>query len=238
MKNKHQSKREFLRKRRARQRQVRRIVTISLVVLFILGVAWIIYSALQPDGTAPVDGLTIGGPTPELVGTKQYSHAPPFSIDTEKRYLATVTLAKGGSFVIELYADKAPITVNNFIFLARDGYYDGVTFHRVIDGFMAQAGDPTGTGGGGPGYTFANEVNDLEYDRAGVVGMANTGYTESNGSQFFILFNAYGLSESDYTIFGQVIEGMDVVDGITRRDPEKNPDFPGDAIEMIEITEE
>jgi len=238
MTNKHHSKREVLRKRRARQRQVRQTVTISVVVLFFLGVAWIIYSALQPDGTATVDGITVGGPTPELVGTKQYSHAPPFLIDTEKQYLATVTLAKGGSFVIELYADKAPITVNNFVFLARDGYYDGVTFHRVIDGFMAQAGDPTGTGGGGPGYTFANEINELEYDRAGVVGMANTGYPESNGSQFFIMFNAYGLSESEYTIFGQVIDGMEIVDGITRRNPEKNPDFPGDAIETIVITEE
>jgi len=146
-------------------------------------------------------------------------------------------MAKGGEFVIELYPQKAPITVNNFVFLARNGYYDGVTFHRVLEGFVAQTGDPTGTGMGGPGYQFVNELNDLKFDKAGVVAMANAG-PNTNGSQFFITFGPVNLQESDYTIFGQVIEGMDVVNQITRRDPEQNPDFLGDVIETIIITEE
>jgi cyclophilin family peptidyl-prolyl cis-trans isomerase len=107
----------------------------------------------------------------------------------------------------------------------------------VIANFMVQGGDPTGTGAGGPGYQFVNEANDLTFDKAGVVAMANAG-RDTNGSQFFIMFGPYDLSESDYTIFGQVIEGMEVVNGITRRDPSTNPDFEGDAIETITITEE
>jgi peptidylprolyl isomerase len=101
---------------------------------------------------------------------------------------------------------------------------------------MAQGGDPTGTGLGGPGYQFVNENNDLKFDKAGVVAMANAG-RDTNGSQFFIMFGPYGLSEDDYTIFGQVISGMDVVNGLTRRDPQQNPTFAGDAIESVTITE-
>lgn len=157
-------------------------------------------------------------------------------IDVNKQYFATVKMAKGGEFVIQLYPDKAPRTVNSFVFLARDGFFNGSTFHRVLDGFMAQGGDPTGTGGGGPGYEFVNEKNDLAFDKPGVVAMANAG-PDTNGSQFFIMFNAYGLSENDYTIFGQVISGMDVVNGLTRRDPNQNPAFPGDAMESVTITE-
>ncbi len=174
---------------------------------------------------------------PVLVGTKQYSSAPPMLIDVNKKYFATVKMAKGGQFVIELYPQKAPITVNSFVFLARNGYFDGVTFHRVIEGFVAQGGDPTGTGRGGPGYQFVNELNDLAFDKAGVVAMANAG-PNTNGSQFFITFGPVSLQEKDYTIFGQVIEGMEVVNGLTRRDPNQNPDYPGDVIETIEITEE
>jgi cyclophilin family peptidyl-prolyl cis-trans isomerase len=127
--------------------------------------------------------------------------------------------------------------VNNFIFLAEQGYFDGVTFHRVLDGFMAQGGDPTGTGGGGPGYEFANEDNDLHFDQPGVVAMANAG-RDTNGSQFFITFGPQPGLDGGYTIFGQVVSGMDVVNGITRRDPEQNPGFVGDAIETITIAEQ
>ncbi|NPV86563.1 MAG: peptidylprolyl isomerase [Anaerolineae bacterium] len=158
-------------------------------------------------------------------------------IDVNKRYTATVKMAKGGEFVIQLYADKAPITVNNFVFLAREGYYNGTTFHRVLEGFMAQGGDPTGSGRGGPGYVFVNEDSDLKFDRAGVVAMANAG-RDTNGSQFFITFGPQERLNGGYTIFGQVISGMDVVNGITRRDPEQNPDFRGDVIASITITEE
>src|SRR5690606_19948863 len=107
--------------------------------------------------------------------TKQYSAPPPIEIDLNKTYIATFKMAKGGEFKVQLYPDKAPVTVNNFVFLARDGFYDGVTFHRVLDGFMAQAGDPTGTGMGGPGYQFINEDSDLRFDKPGVVAMANAG---------------------------------------------------------------
>jgi cyclophilin family peptidyl-prolyl cis-trans isomerase len=158
------------------------------------------------------------------------------TIDPAKEYQAQVIMAEGGQFTIGLYPDKAPLTVNSFVFLAREGFFDGVTFHRVIDGFMAQGGDPSGTGGGGPGYTFANEDSDLTFDRAGVVAMANAG-RNTNGSQFFITFAPAEFLNGDYTIFGQVIEGMDVVNAITRRDPQHSPTFTGDAIQTITIIE-
>lgn len=168
---------------------------------------------------------------------KQYDAPPPMTIDPSKKYFATVEMENGGEFVIELFPDKAPITVNNFVFLAREGFYDGVTFHRVLDGFMAQTGDPTGTGGGGPGYQFQNEDNDLTFDKPGVVAMANAG-RDINGSQFFITYAPTPHLNGLHTIFGQVVEGMDVVNGITRRDPNANPNFAGDAIRTITITEE
>ncbi|MBK6794090.1 MAG: peptidylprolyl isomerase [Anaerolineales bacterium] len=159
------------------------------------------------------------------------------TIDTAKKYFATVEMEKGGEFVIELYADKAPITVNSFVFLAQEGYFNGVTFHRVLDGFMAQGGDPTGTGMGGPGYQFVNENSDLTFDKDGVVAMANAG-PDTNGSQFFITYGPQEFLNGGYTIFGQVIEGMDVVNEITRRDPEQNPNFTGDVMKSVTITEE
>jgi peptidylprolyl isomerase len=142
-----------------------------------------------------------------------------------------------GRVVIQLRPDVAPKTVARIKELARQGFYDGTPFHRVIPNFMAQGGDPTGTGTGGPGYEFINEDSDLTFDKAGVVAMANHG-RDTNGSQFFITFGPTPQLNGDYTIFGQVIEGMDVVNGITRRDPEANPDFEGDAIESVTITEE
>jgi cyclophilin family peptidyl-prolyl cis-trans isomerase len=146
-------------------------------------------------------------------------------------------MAKGGEFAIELYPQKSPITVNSFVFLAREKYFDGTTFHRVLEGFMAQGGDPTGTGGGGPGYKFVNEDSDLVFDKPGVVAMANAG-RDTNGSQFFITFVPTPQLNGGYTIFGQVVSGMDVVNGITRRDPNLSPDFEGDMIESITISEE
>ncbi len=171
------------------------------------------------------------------VTSKTYDAPPPMTIDVNKKYYATVEMAKGGEFVIQLYPDKAPITVNSFVFLAREGYYNGTTFHRVLEGFMAQGGDPTGTGGGGPGYQFVNEDSDLTFDKEGVVAMANAG-RDTNGSQFFITFGPQEFLNGGYTIFGQVIEGMDVVNSIKLRDPQTNPDFEGDAIKSITITEE
>jgi cyclophilin family peptidyl-prolyl cis-trans isomerase len=158
------------------------------------------------------------------------------TIDVTRQYFATFKMAREGEFVVQLYPEKAPVTVNSFVFLARDGFFDGVTFHRVLEGFMAQGGDPTGTGGGGPGYQFANEESDLSFDKPGVVAMANAG-RDTNGSQFFITFGPAPHLDGGYTIFGQVIEGMDVVNGITRRDPDQNPGYSGDVIESVTITE-
>lgn len=167
----------------------------------------------------------------------QYNTAPPMMIDSAGKYFATVKMASGGEFVIELYADKAPITVNSFVFLACKGFFNGVTFHRVLEDFMAQGGDPTGTGMGGPGYEFVNENSELTFDKAGVLAMANAG-PDTNGSQFFITFGPQEFLNGGYTIFGQVISGMDIVNSITRRDPDQSPSFIGDAIESITITME
>ncbi|MBN1427748.1 MAG: peptidylprolyl isomerase [Anaerolineae bacterium] len=202
-----------------------RILIAIVAALAVAGIIWAIVAS-QKAPEAPVQ-----------TGNKQYASEPPMLIDKNKKYTATVTMAKGGEFVIELYADKAPRTVNSFVFLAREHYFDGVTFHRVLEGFMAQGGDPTGTGMSGPGYEFINEDSDLTFDKAGVVAMANAG-RDTNGSQFFITFGPTPDLNGGYTIFGQVTSGMDVVNGITRRNPEENPAFPGDAIETITITEE
>ncbi len=167
----------------------------------------------------------------------QFTAVPPMQIDVKKKYEVLVKMAKGGEFTIHLYPEKAPVTVNSFIFLVRQGFYDGVTFHRVLEGFVAQGGDPTGTGAGGPGYEFINEDSDLKYDKAGVVAMANAG-RDTNGSQFFITYAPLPRLNGGYTIFGQVSEGMDVVNAITRRDPSQNPKFIGDVIEKMTVIEE
>jgi cyclophilin family peptidyl-prolyl cis-trans isomerase len=172
----------------------------------------------------------------DSIPTAEQYNQPPMKIEPSKQYFATFKMAKGGEFVVQLYPDKAPITVNSFVFLACKKFYDGTTFHRVLEGFMAQGGDPTGTGMGGPGYEFVNEDSDLTFDKAGVVAMANAG-PDTNGSQFFITFQETPHLNGGYTIFGQVIEGMDVVYGITRRDPQQNPSFEGDSIESVTISE-
>jgi len=168
---------------------------------------------------------------------QKYDDVPEMALDTEKEYKAVVKMKNGKTFTIQLHADKAPITVNSFVFLARDGFFDGVTFHRVLDGFMAQGGDPTGTGSGGPGYQFENEDSDLVFDKEGIVAMANAG-RDTNGSQFFITFDATPHLNGGYTIFGQVVEGMETVHALKRRDPSRYPDFSGDAMESVTIIEE
>ncbi len=166
---------------------------------------------------------------------KQYSAPPPMVIDPKKKYTATFK-TEVGEFVIELFADKAPKTVNNFVFLARDHFYDGVTFHRVIKGFMAQGGDPTGSGMGGPGYKFADEFHrDLRHNGAGILSMANAG-ANTNGSQFFITHGPTPHLDNRHSVFGKVIKGMDVVLAIPERDPQRAR-TPGTKIDSIEITE-
>jgi cyclophilin family peptidyl-prolyl cis-trans isomerase len=166
---------------------------------------------------------------------KTYDSAPAMAIDPAKHYVATITTDLG-DIVVELHADKAPATVNNFVFLARDGFYDGVTFHRVIRGFMAQTGDPTGTGRGGPGYRFPDEFHPaLKHDGPGVVSMANAG-PNTNGSQFFITHVATPHLDGHHAVFGRVVEGMDVVLAIPERDPARARE-PGLAMRSVTIAE-
>ncbi|MBG7609248.1 MAG: peptidylprolyl isomerase [Anaerolineae bacterium] len=158
------------------------------------------------------------------------------AIDPLKGYTATIETEKG-NIVLELFPDVAPVTVNSFIFLAGQGWYDNTTFHRVITGFMAQGGDPTGSGMGGPGYAFVNETSDsVIFDREGLLAMANSG-PDTNGSQFFITYGPAEHLNGGYTIFGEVIEGMDVVESITPRDPSQPDGVPGDTIISITIVE-
>lgn len=159
---------------------------------------------------------------------------PPFVLDTSLTYEAILTTDKG-EMRLRLFDDEAPITVNNFIFLAEQGFYDGTTFHRVLADFMAQGGDPTGLGAGGPGYQFQDEVdNGLTFDRPGLLAMANAG-PNTNGSQFFITLAPTPWLDGNHTIFGELIAGTDVLSGLTLRDPNTNPSFPGDRIESIQI---
>jgi len=221
-------------------------------------------AAPAPAAPATVPGTPVDesgmplAPTQEVpvvaAKPKTYSTPPPMTIDPDKRYTATIVLEKGGEIVIDLFAKEAPNTVNNFVFLAGDGYYNQVTFHRVIGGFMAQGGDPTGTGRGGPGYEFDNELTPLRrHDTPGVLSMANKGLSGgrgTNGSQFFITFvptpaldgyNPDGTAKdcgaprtSCHTVFGRVIGGMDVVLGLTIRDPDRATSL-GDVMEGIFI---
>lgn len=167
---------------------------------------------------------------------KQYAHPPEMVIDPKKKYIAHFQ-TESGNFDIELFADKVPNTVNNFVFLARDGFYDGVTFHRVIREFMAQGGDPTGTGMGGPGYQFSDEFHSsLRHDTAGILSMANAG-PNTNGSQFFITHLPTPHLDRRHAVFGKVVSGLNVVLSIPERDPSRSKS-PGTKINHIEIEEQ
>lgn len=174
--------------------------------------------------------------SPPAARDGMYSAPPETVIDTETYYYATLATERG-DIKVQLFADRSPVTVNNFVFLAQEGFYDNTTFHRVLDGFMAQAGDPTGSGMGGPGYAIPNETYPgLVFDRPGLLAMANSG-PDTNGSQFFITFAPAAHLNGGYTIFGEVVEGLEVLDEITRRDPNAAPDFEGDALETVTIEE-
>ncbi len=167
---------------------------------------------------------------------KQYSKPPEMVIDPKKKYTAIFKTEKG-DFEIALFADKTPRTVNNFVFLAREQFYDGITFHRVIKDFMVQGGDPTGSGMGGPGYKFTDEFHPaLRHDGPGVLSMANAG-ANTNGSQFFITHVATPWLDGKHSVFGKVTKGMDVVNSIPERDPGRAR-TPGVKINSVEIVEE
>lgn len=166
---------------------------------------------------------------------KQYDSAPDLTIDLAKNYSAVIHTT-AGDISVDLFASNAPQTVNNFAFLANDGFYDDVIFHRTIKGFMIQGGDPTGSGRGGPGYRFRDEFHDKTSYNRGTLAMANAG-PNTNGSQFFIMHADYGLPNA-YTIFGEVTDGMDVVDAIAEA-PVGAQDRPNDPVTItgIDITE-
>lgn len=209
--------------------------------------------ATQTASTAATSGATANdaatGATSAAVGeasvdpavaarNNKYSTPPPMTIDPKKNYTATITTPRG-DIQIKLRPDLAPETVNNFVFLAKDGFYDGVTWHRVLEGFMAQGGDPTGTGTGGPGYSIKDEFSpNVPFDKPGLVAMAKTAAPNSAGSQFFITKAAYPSLNGKYTIFGEVTKGQDIVDAIPLRDPDLSPSTPGEKIVKVTINEQ
>ena len=185
-----------------------------------------------PRGTATPGSAATTGPAAD-----QYATPPALAIDPAKSYVAVLETDKG-TIRIKLLPDIAPQTVNSFVFLAREGYFDGVTFHRVLPGFVAQGGDPMGTGRGGPGYNLPDEFSDRPIDK-GIVAMANTGQPNSGGSQFFITYVRRADLDGKYTVFGEVIEGMDVAEKLTPRNPDQNPNAPpGDRIIKATIEEQ
>ena len=207
-----------------KQRKSLVIIAAVLLVVCIIVVAFVVRYCSTPSPGADKEK-----------SVKHWSEPPIMTIDPAKQYSATVSTEKG-DIVLDLFADKAPITVNNFVFLARQGYYDGVTFHRVIPDFMAQTGDPTGTGSGGPGYQFQDEFHpDLRHDSEGIVSMANAG-ANTNGSQFFITYGPTPHLDDRHSVFGKVAEGMDVLRSLRERNPSADPEL-GDRISSITIDE-
>ncbi len=189
--------------------------------------------ALACNGNGDDAGTPAASPSLEPT-PMTYAERPELTIDPDKKYTAIIETEKG-TFRIQLRPDLAIQTVNSFVFLAREGCYDGVTFHRVLPGFVAQGGDPTGTGSGSPGYTLPAEFSDVPFER-GTVAVARTADPDSAGSQFFIAYAEQPNLNGQYTVFGAVVEGMDVVESLTPRDPDTDPSAPpGDAIISIKI---
>ena len=202
--------------------------------------AWVLSSCAAPTPTPAVEepqeveeGAAAALEPAERNG--MYEASPVMTIDTAADYYAVFKTEKG-EIRIKLFAEEAPVTVNNFVFLARDGFYNNTHFHRVLENFMAQGGDPSNSGAGGPGYQFQDEiVASLQFDRAGLLAMANAG-PNTNGSQFFITFAETPWLNGNHTIFGEVVEGMDVLFSISLRDP-MSAGSPGDLLETVRIEE-
>lgn len=225
--------------------KARPFLILLLPTIIILGISLMLRSDPStdtPEINTPKNKISEGEVQKEInleekIMTKSYESQPVMQIDQTKKYTAVLHTDKG-DIKVELYADKTPITVNNFVFLAMDGFYNETIFHRVIKGFMIQGGDPLGNGTGGPGYKFADEEFDGEYTK-GTIAMANSG-PDTNGSQFFIMHADTGLPKN-YTIFGKVTEGLDIVDTIansevtTSRMGEKSTPITPTVISNIEI---
>lgn len=236
-------RREAVAKKKADQKRLYTIIGGVVAVLIIALIVWQVWPepeaepAADSTGAAVVEGERPLAALTPAERNNYYTAAPEMTIDTDKTYEAIITTEKG-EMRIRLFDDEAPITVNNFVFLANQGFYDGTTFHRVLADFMAQGGDPTGSGSGGPGYQFEDEFDDsLSFDRRGLLAMANSG-PGTNGSQFFITFNGENSAHltGAHTIFGELVEGDDVLSAITLRDP--GSATPADVIERIDIVEE
>ena len=227
--------------RRRQQAQQNLIIKIAGAVLAVAVVAFIAWQLWPEDPEPASSGVVLEGERPlaEMAPEERnafYDGYPEMVIDTNREYEAVIHTEKG-EIRLELFDDEAPLTVNNFVFLANQGFYDGVTFHRVLPDFMAQGGDPTGSGGGGPGYQFEDETeNGLVFDRPGLLAMANAG-PGTNGSQFFITYEPTPHLNGGHTIFGELIEGDDALQSLTPRNPELTPTEPGDTIERIDIVE-
>jgi cyclophilin family peptidyl-prolyl cis-trans isomerase len=204
------------------------VIALILTLILALVVGAVGCGGEEPPTSTPSPTLT---PTPTV---KLYAAPPPMIIDTSKHYTAIIETVKG-NITLELFAKDVPVTVNNFVFLAREGFYNNCTFHRVIPGFMAQGGDPTGTGAGGPGYYIPNEISEHNHVE-GALSMANAG-PNTNGSQFFITYTPQHYLDGNYSVFGQLIDGMDVLRSLTPRDPAQLPDYKGDTIIRITIEE-
>ncbi len=189
--------------------------------------------ATQLDLGEPVDAISIDMPEDPAARDGMFDAPPAMVIDPSRIYYA-VMATDPGEIVVQLFADRTPKTVNNFVYLALTGYYDGTTFHRVINQFMAQGGDPTGTGRGGPGYRFEDEfIANLNFDRPGLLAMANSG-PNTNGSQFFLTFVSTPHLDQKHTILGEVIEGMEALNAIALRDP-SSASGPGDLLHRVSI---
>lgn len=224
------------------QRNGRIMVLVGIVVMVAsVGGSFLLPNSTPPStdqstatATATVEpGKPVGTPGPDGV-IRRYTAAPPMQIDPKKSYVAVLRTEKG-DISIQLLADKAPVNTNNFVFLARNRFFDGLTFHRVLPGFVAQGGDPLANGTGGPGYTLPAEKNDVQFD-AGIIAMASSSAGVS-GSQFFITLQPQPQLEPQFTAFGRVTAGMEVVQALTARDPQNRDQPPGDRILKVEIIE-
>ncbi|KAA3664793.1 MAG: peptidylprolyl isomerase [Chloroflexi bacterium] len=211
-----------------------------LAVVVIVFVVWQLWPSDEAADAGAGAGVVVEGERPlaalPAAERNDYFDAPPENILEPGIDYQAIIRTENGDITLDLFEDVAPITVNSFVYLANQGFYDGTTFHRVLQDFMAQGGDPSGTGGGGPGYEFVNETdNDLAFDHRGVLAMANAG-PDTNGSQFFITFTDYPSLNGGYTIFGEMMEGDDVLSAISLRDPQ-TATTDGDKIVRIDIVE-
>lgn len=210
--------------RRAKQRRRSIVIGVALGIAM-LGIALVGFAfltggdepgpAVSPGASPAAEAAACGGTVPVTAGEEkpQFERPPKLAIEPSKEYRA-VLVTSCGRIELELFADRTPETVNSFVFLAREGFFDGLTFHRVVEGFVIQGGDPSGDGTGGPGYTFDDEIGDeLRFDGKGLLAMANSG-PGTNGSQFFITLGPAEHLNGLHTIFGRVVEGMDAVERI------------------------